>query len=218
MPERMTTEQAVLLARAMKAGWPHQKFDDLTVDLWSQALRNADPILGYRDCMAAIDVLVMERTFGGPEAIREAVRAIRGRRLADARIDTITPNTDPDDVVAYAAEIRAITAAAADGVLDIDAYVKGGITLSGYPPRPALTAAEVSKPRAIEAAARNMFQPMLALTRADYEPVAPEVPKTVDAGRAAAQEAERQRQLAALVATFGPSVADGAPIPAGPEG
>jgi hypothetical protein len=65
------------------------------------------------------------------------VRTIRLKRLEGA--DVIEPNVDPDNVLAWQAEMRALRAAAADGTLKVEEYRKGGVTLTGADPLHALT-------------------------------------------------------------------------------
>lgn len=136
MAERMTNMQAVLLARAIRAGWPHQQFDDGTVDVWAQGLRHVDPPLRYEDCEEAINRLVTRASFSGPADIVEAVRRIRAARVDEAHLATVTPNVEPKDTAAYQAEILALEAAAADGRWTAEfakAYQEQGLTLSGAP-------------------------------------------------------------------------------------
>lgn len=201
MPERMSNVQAVLLSRAIRAGWPHQRFDEATTDLWAQGLRALDPPLRFEDCEAAITRLVLQREFAGPAVIVEEVRRIRDDRLD--RTEMPVPNTDPDDPIAHIAEIRALRTAIADGVFDRDRYVKGDITLSGYPARPAVTSGpEVSKPRAIEAATRSMFAAPPTPSPADFRQDRPLPPptRTLSPEQLAVEERERARQLRALEA------------------
>ena len=200
MGKRMTNEEAVLLARAIKAGWPHQKFDIATVDLWAQALRKVDPPLPYADCLEAVDHLVVGESFTGPDDIKATVRRIRARRIEMAGVDRITPNVDPQDVAAYREEILAIAEAVADGRFNATVYQAGQVTLTGAPVRKAITAApgEVVPHRVNLARVFPKIPPTLDCDYGTSPVVA--IPKTVDPVKAAAMEAERKRQLALLEA------------------
>jgi hypothetical protein len=201
------TETAKLCA-AIAQSAPAQKFDDDTPAFWAVLLED----VRYEDAREAVVRLLKRQPFVAPADIVAEVKVIRDDRLD--RTELPVPNVDPDDPRAHLDEIRALRSAIADGAFDADAYAKGDITLSGHQPRPAITA-EVSKPRAVEAATRSAFRAVPAPTRDDYAAKAPDVPATVSPDLAAAQEAVRAASMAALVARYGPSVADGAPTPAG---
>lgn len=175
---------------------------------WTDALTYA----GVTSLDDAIHAVVRHYTTPGanrwitPGDVVAGIRAIRDDRLD--RTELPVPNVDPDDPRAGNDEIRALRSAIADGVFDADTYRRGNVTLSGHPARRQLTTVRVLKSRAIDAAAQTAFHAI---------PV-PDIPAIVSTTAAAAQETSRSRQLAALVAAYGPAVAAGAPPPPGPEG
>lgn len=195
MPDRMSNAQAVLLARAIKAGWPHQKFDDATVDVWAQGLRHAEPVLGYGDCEAAIYRLVTSANFSGPEAIKAEVRRIRDDRLKASGFDQITPNVNPNDVHRYRVELAALRVAIGDGGFDADTYRSSGRALTCS--RPVLA---IEGPGGDRPDVSRVFHRPERPSAADYGTAPVQIRRTVDPAASEAMEAERCRQMAALEA------------------
>ncbi len=198
MSERMTNVEVVKLSRAIRAGWPHQKFDEITTDLWAEGIRGVEPALSYENCYQAITRLVVHRTFAGPEAILEEVRRIRDDRIAST--EPPLPNADPNNVLAYNAETAAIRAAIADGTFDAKTYQAGGFTLTGAPIRAAIEAGSSAEEVTRQIRVSGVFRRPPSTLPVDYgtDPVV--VSKTVDPETAAAMERERTRQMALLEA------------------
>ena len=124
---------------------PQQRFEPDTPTYWHPALTE----IRYADAIAAFKRLVGREPYTGVHDICTAVEAIRRERVKSFEgADGVVPNIDPDNPRAYAEERRAIIQAVADDTFDIEAYRRGGITLSGAAPhRPALTSApEVQGP------------------------------------------------------------------------
>jgi hypothetical protein len=201
--ERMTREQAVLLSRAIVAGWPHQKLDDATVDVWAQGLRFVDPPLRYADCEEAIYRLVTKAPFTGPEAVVTEVRRIRASRIDGEGDVKVIPNVDPDDGAAYRREILAIRAAIADKTFDADRYAASGVALTGG--RQLKAIGDGRKPRELEGRVSLHPDRLSGLVRsperpsaADYGTSPIQIRRSVGRGDADRMEAERARQLVAL--------------------
>lgn len=207
MADRMSNEQAVLIGRAIKAGWPHQKFDDATVDVWAQGLRHVNPPLCYADCETAVYRLVSKASFSGPADIVAEVRRIRDDRLQDIDPSTVTPNVDPDDHRAWLAEVAAIRTAIADGRFDRTAYEASGRALSGV--RAVKAIGDGRKPAELEGRVSLGAARLALVTRrvpaplpCDYEPYRePAMPvREYSDTELAAQEARRAASLLALKA------------------
>lgn len=111
------------------------------------------------------------------------IRAVRGERL-DAAGD-VTPNADPDDPAAWAAELRALRTAIGDG-LDPAAYLASRACLTGAQPRKALTGPVTTDEHRVVEATKATLRDLDAIERQHR------------ADREAAAEAERARQLADL--------------------
>jgi hypothetical protein len=187
--------------------------DTPILDSWHEVIGD----LRFQDCIEAVKVHRRQSTdWLQVGHIRALVKQIRDDRID--RTEMPIPNVDPDDPAAGIDEIRALRKAIGDGTFDADAYAKGDITLSGHPARHALGGPEVSKQRGLEVAAQRVLRAIPPPSRDEEIRSRPMPSPTVDATRAADQEAARSRQLAALVARYGPAVAAGAPPPPGPDG
>lgn len=136
------SETAALLAKVVAPGTgqpvdpPTARVDDPKqtpiTSSWHELLGDLD----FADCCDA--VVRLQQTprrwpMLMPADVREQALKIREERIKASSIDSVVPNVDPDDPVAYAAEVRALVAAAAAGQLDRAAYERGGWTLSGAP-------------------------------------------------------------------------------------
>ncbi|WP_381801051.1 hypothetical protein [Streptomyces niveus] len=110
----MTPEEAVVLARYVRALCPQQKFDEYTADAWHDVLGEW-PLPAARAAAAAV---AKQQPFVSPA---EIIGEIRKQR--DARADSFQgpglpaeiPDADPDDVPAYLAALREQRTRAADG-------------------------------------------------------------------------------------------------------
>ena len=126
--------------------------------------------VAYADAVQAVGRLGRRQTYIAPADIIAEVRTIRCERLDG--VDAITPEADPDDVRAYIAELRRIRADVANGRREVP---KSAGALEAGIPDVVREAIEAAMPRPEQAArARN------------------------EAARQA-EEAERARQMAALV-------------------
>lgn len=182
----MDHSATVKLCRIIAGLIPQQAFEPQTPALWQ-------PILAATrldDAVAAVQALGGRVRYIAPVDILAEVRRIRGERLEHS--DQLLPDVDPDDVPAWLAARRAGLRALADGTITAPPAAQGQIdmrvaaALPGVfqrPPRPlAITADGGDRPRK----------------------VAPPAP-TVHEADAAAMEAERVRQLAALAQLAGPT-------------
>lgn len=191
---------------------PAQRFHDDTPGFWQVVLAD----IRYEDARAVLVTLAAEQPFIGAADIARAVKALRTARITGTNIPA--PHVDPDDPVAYRAEIAAITQAIADGVFDADAYATGRRTLTGAPVRPALPGSD-AKPAAVTAAVTGAFRRPPRPGPADLDP-APRPVRALTTAQAAAEDHERERQLRALKALqdaeqapAGTETPDGAPQP-----
>lgn len=78
----MNAEEALMLTRIVRAAFPSQRFDEFTIDVWADALRDED----FGECREAVRRLVGMQTFASvAEVIAEAKLRRRDalRRLAD---------------------------------------------------------------------------------------------------------------------------------------
>ena len=145
----MNPSEAVRLCTLISALSPAQKFTDETPAVWAVVLEDVT----LADAMEAVKVLARRQAFIAPADIVPEAKRLRARRLE--QVGTPTPNVDPSDAPAYAAEQRALVAAVASGVMDEDGravYEAGGRTLSGARAYYALGHRLVERP-AIHAAA-----------------------------------------------------------------
>lgn len=76
---RMTPPEAVMLCRFTKACCPQQSFDEYTADAWLELLGD----LRFEDCKAAVVAVVKRQPFCSPSEIRDEVKRIRFRRIAE---------------------------------------------------------------------------------------------------------------------------------------
>lgn len=103
----MNEEEAVLLARYVRAICPQQKFDEYTADVWGDILTDHD----FNDCKQAAITLGRKQPFIAPSEIIAEVRRDRETRLKDFEYQP-----DPDETPAqYLANRRAQLAAVAAG-------------------------------------------------------------------------------------------------------
>lgn len=190
----MNTTEATRLCRGIASMAPAQRFDDETPAFWAVALTDTR----YTDARDAAVTILRRQPFVAVADIVAEVRRIRLARLDGA--DQIEPNVDPDSPALWVAEKRAILAAVADGTLDGERYAAGGWTLTGAQPTAIGPASERPMPT-LDGVFPRPPRPSVA----DYAPAAtsPVVPREVTGPEAAAMEAERRRQLAALDAQDG---------------
>lgn len=111
----MNRAETETICRAIASMAPAQKFEDETPAFWAVALKD----VRYEDAREAVITIVQRQLFVAVADIRAEVKRIRLARLES--VDTIAPNVDPDNVLAWQAELRAMRAAAADGTLDVEA-------------------------------------------------------------------------------------------------
>ena len=90
---RMTNAEAVMLCRYARAACPQQKFDEYTPDAWADLLTD----LRYVDCQAALKEIVKRQPFVSPSEIRDEVRRIRSKRIADFGILPSPPHDMSDE-------------------------------------------------------------------------------------------------------------------------
>jgi hypothetical protein len=200
----MDVPETTRLCRLIEGIVPAQKFTEDTPVFWAGVLRD----VRYADALEAVRRVPRRDGFIDPADIVDEVRSIRQQRLEAAGFDALTPNVDPELAGAYAAELRALRTAIADGALnddDVEKYRAGVFTVTGAPVRPMLTAEEVSKPGVLEAASRSLFRrpPPPAPDEAHNADHRDTPPKTVGREQAEAMERERSRQLAALELMMG---------------
>jgi hypothetical protein len=174
------------LCKVIAAVAPAQKFDADTPAVWAGILED----VRIEDALAAVKTLGRRERFMAPVDIITEVRTIRTLRLQ--AVDKATPNVDPNDEGAYRAELAAIRSAVADGSLDVEQYVAGGMCLTG---RPHL-AIEAGPRRDFLVPAPPEFGAQLKAANAAKR----EAAKDLEAAKARAEQDERTRQLAALEA------------------
>lgn len=114
--------------------WPAMRLEEHTVEAWAMVLDDVP----YTDAADALRVIA--RSQHTPPAVSDVMREVRkvwDQREAAGQPGTITPNVDPDDTRAYAAEVGAIRKAVRRGTFDPVAYSAGGVCLArGATPRP----------------------------------------------------------------------------------
>ncbi|WP_285600034.1 hypothetical protein [Kineosporia sp. NBRC 101731] len=101
--------------------------DEETPKFWAVPLGDIE----LREALDAAGSLIRQQPYIGVHDICAEVERMRQERAAD---NLPAPNVDPDDVVAYLAEQRALAAADVNGRLDREAYEAGGFTLTGAAP------------------------------------------------------------------------------------
>jgi hypothetical protein len=198
----MLTRDDVIDVLTAIAAADRRTVGEADVDLWSAAL-NAAGVASRADAIQAVVGHFAESSeWLMPAHVVRGVKAIRKARVAAAEeADGLVPNVDPDDAPAFVAERRAILASAADGTLNAEAYAAGGWTLTGVPPRRPvgdLTRATPEIAGRVKAIAATTRVPRADLTDGGERPKVQRPPETVPPDAAAAMEAERDRQLAAL--------------------
>lgn len=185
----MNTEEAKRLIDVIRAAAPAQRFEPETAAVWAAILRDIRLV----DALTAVTRVPRRGDWIDPADIVSEVRAIRQARLDAAGAAEINPNVDPDDPRAWAAELAAIRAAIGDGCLDVDAYRRGGLTLTGAAPLRAIGQPDEQR-RAID----------VSRTIRTLEQGAADT-SAADAAHAAA-EAVRAASLAALAAAMADEV------------
>ena len=111
----MTPQEAVVLARYVRALCPQQKFDEYTPDAWHDVLGE------YRldTARAAAATVAKRQPFVSPAEIIAEIKQQRGDRATDFQgpgLPAEVPDADPDDVHGYLAALRAQRVRAADGM------------------------------------------------------------------------------------------------------
>lgn len=108
----MNRQEAVALARYVKACCPQQAIDEYTPDAWHDLLGDLD----LDACRQAAARVARRQPFVAPAEIRTEVRAERERRLATIRSDELLPIGDvADDASAYLQQFRERVKVVADG-------------------------------------------------------------------------------------------------------
>lgn len=199
----LTRNDVIDILKAVAAG-DRRTAGEADIILWRAALQ-VGGVESKQDALQAVaEHFAMSTDWLMPAHVVTRVKAIRRARVAQIdEADGIVPNVDPDDVPAFQAERRAILAAAADGEFDVEAYQAGGFTLTGAPPR--RLAGDDFQARELAARVKaiggGMRTPHADVKADGGDRPQREAPKpTVSADQAAAMEAERNRQLAALEA------------------
>jgi hypothetical protein len=91
----------VHLVRAIQATCPSQDIDDYTPDAWYPAVADMD----FEDCLAAVGALSKWLRYIAVCDVVEEVEAIRNDRRARVPREQLLPETDPDNVLEYRAEL-----------------------------------------------------------------------------------------------------------------
>lgn len=110
----MTPDEAVVLARYVRALCPQQKFDEYTPDAWHDVLAD----FALADARAAAAAVARKQPFVSPAEIIAEIRQTRDNRASDIQgpgLPAEVPDADPDDVQAYLAALRGQRTRAADG-------------------------------------------------------------------------------------------------------
>ncbi|MFB7162293.1 hypothetical protein [Streptomyces sp. NPDC056242] len=110
----MTPQDAVMLARYVRALCPQQKFDEFTPDAWHDVIGDHD----LDEARAAAAAVARRQPFVSPAEINDEIRARRDERAADFQGPGLTaeiPDADPDDVRAYLDALRNQRTRAATG-------------------------------------------------------------------------------------------------------
>ena len=99
----MNRQEAVALARYVKACCPQQAIDEYTPDAWHDLLGDLD----IDACRQAAACVARRQPFVAPAEIRAEVRAERARRLTAIRSDKLLPHGDvADNSAMYLKQIR----------------------------------------------------------------------------------------------------------------
>lgn len=126
----MNRQEAVALARYVKACCPQQAIDEYTPDAWHDLLGDLD----LDACRHAAARVARRQPFVAPAEIRAEVKAERRDRLAACRSDTFMPHGDAaDDVVTYLQEFRHRVGAVA---ASSEGRVGGTEGIMSHPERP----------------------------------------------------------------------------------
>lgn len=104
----MNSQEAVALARYVRALCPHQKMDEYTADAWGDVLADYD----FETCKKAAAVLGQKQPFIAPAEIITEVRKGRRERLANFQYEPSDGDEDPRE---YLRRLRAQIADVADG-------------------------------------------------------------------------------------------------------
>lgn len=104
----MNNQEAVALARYVRALCPHQKMDEYTADAWGDVLADFD----FETCKQAAAALGRVQPFIAPAEIIAEVRKERRTRLANFQYE---PEPGDDDPREYLRRLRAQIADVADG-------------------------------------------------------------------------------------------------------
>lgn len=180
----MDIKETAKLCHVIASLKPAQRFEEKTPTWWQPVLED----IGIGEALVAVKELAREEKFIDTSDICKRVAANRSAR-AQADVDALVPNVDPDDVTAFVAERRALLAAAAAGLLDAAEYARGGFTLTGAPPRRARQQELPDDPERV----LTMIEAATSLPRRDRD----EDRAKTDAERAAF-ERRRAEQLSGL--------------------
>lgn len=112
----MNITEVRAMCRWLTALVPHQQLDDETPEAWCPLLAS----VAVQDARTAVLAVLERDRYVDPRAIRAEVRRIRAARLDAAGYRELTPNVDPADAPAFAAEQRALRDAIADGRMGPD--------------------------------------------------------------------------------------------------
>ncbi|MFE0104533.1 hypothetical protein [Streptomyces sp. NPDC059009] len=110
----MNPEEAVVLARYVRALCPQQRFDEYTPDAWHDLLAP----FGLDEARQAAMRVARRQPFVSPAEIITAIRKQRADVARDVQgpgLAAQVPDADPDDVTAYLAAVRAQCTRAAAG-------------------------------------------------------------------------------------------------------
>lgn len=189
----MNAEETTRLIEVIESLCPAQQFADETAALWSVALARVP----LADAVAVAPQVAGRKPFIDLNDIVQGTRALRRDRLE--RLGKVTPNVDPADARAWAAELRALTAGVGDGTVDPDHYDGGGYTLTGAKPMRTRAAAVEAFPGKVKAIAASVERslPRPPLSGPEYGAKKPPAPN-LSPSQTRAAEAERDRQLAEL--------------------
>lgn len=107
----MSPQEAVAIARLVKACCPQQAWDEYTGDAYHDLLGD----LRFEDCRAAVVDLGKRQVFIAPAEVRAEVKRIRTARLTQHEILDPPPGLDPDATSAYSRWLDVTRQAIADG-------------------------------------------------------------------------------------------------------
>lgn len=97
----MNPDEAVILARYVRALCPQQKFDEYTPDAWHDVLRS----FTLAETRTAAATIAGRQAFVAPGEIATEARRTRAT-LVSADAETEAPTADPDDPAAYLTQLR----------------------------------------------------------------------------------------------------------------